>query len=83
MGTVGPRKLRRGLQSRRDEQRDITYFRSLCAPTVAVSSVHWFIEMACKLVLDAFHFDIENYFVESDLEEKRVLGTRVCGRVLR
>ena len=38
-------------------------------PTVAASSVRFLTAMSCELDLDLDHFDIEQDFVQSDLEE--------------
>ena len=44
-------------------------FGELFAPAVAVSGVRLLAAMACELGLDMCHFDIEQAFVQSDLEE--------------
>ena len=55
--------------ARRNEQRANVDFGELFAPTVAVSSVRLLTAMVCELDLDQQHFDIEQAFVQSDLEE--------------
>ena len=44
-------------------------FGELFAPIVAVSSVRLMTAVACELDLDLWHFDVEQAFVQSDLEE--------------
>ena len=64
-----PTKTKARLVARGDEQRVDIDFGELFAPTVAVSSVRLLTAMACELDLDLCHFDIEQAFVQSDLEE--------------
>ena len=52
-----------------DEQRINIDFGELFAPTVALSSVRLLTAMACELDFDLCHFDFEQAFVQSDLEE--------------
>ena len=47
-------------------------FRELLAPTVTGSSVQLWTAMACELDLDLCHFNIEQAFMLSDLNEKRL-----------
>ena len=54
--------------ARGEEQKANVDFGELFAPTVAVSSVRLLTAMACELDLDLRHFDIEQAFVQSDLE---------------
>ena len=55
----------------------------LFAPTVAVSSVRLLTAMACELDLDLHHFDVEQAFVQSDLEENVFMRLpHGCGRLL-
>ena len=57
-------------------------FGELFAPTVAVSSVRLLTAMACELDLDLCHFDIEQAFVQSDLEENVYMRLpQGCGRM--
>ena len=44
-------------------------FGELFAPTVAVSSVRLLTAIACELDLDLCYFDVDQAFVQSDLEE--------------
>ena len=62
-------KTKARLVARGDEQRVNIDFGELFAPTVAASSVRLLTAMACELDLDLCHFDIEQAFVQSDLEE--------------
>ena len=64
-----PTKTKARLVARGDVQRMNIGFGELFAPTVAVSSVRLLTAMACELDLDLCHFDIEQAFVQSDLEE--------------
>ena len=57
-------------------------FGELFAPTVAVSSVRLLAALACELNLDLCHFDIEQAFVQSDLEEDVYMRLpQGCGRL--
>ena len=57
-------------------------FGELFAPTVAVSSVRLLAALACELNLDLCHFDIEQAFVQSDLEEDVCMRLpQGCGRL--
>ena len=76
-----PTKTKARLVGRGDEQRANTNFGELFVPTVAVYSVRLLTAMACVLDLDLCHFDIEQAFVKSDLEENVYIHTCVCLRV--
>ena len=68
--------------ARGDEQRANVDFGELFAPTAAVSSVRLLTAMACKLDLDLRHFDIEQAFVQADLEENVFMRLpQGCGRL--
>ena len=64
-----PTKTKARLEAQGDEQRFNIDFGELFAPTVTVSSVRLLTAMACELDLDLRHFDIEQAFVQCDLEE--------------
>jgi len=57
------------LVARGDMQRANVDFGELYSPTVAVSSVRLLAAMACEQDLALRHFDIEQAFVQSELEE--------------
>ena len=63
-----PTKTKARRVARGDQQRVNIDFGEFFAPTVAVSSVRLLTAMACELDLDLCHFDIEQAFVQSDLE---------------
>ena len=50
-------------------QREYIYFGDLYAPTVASSSVHLLVVLACEFELELCHFDIDQAFVRADLAE--------------
>ena len=77
-----PTKTKARLVARGDQQRVNIDFGELFAPTVAVSSVRLLTAMACELDLDLCHFDIEQAFVQSDLEENVYMRLpQGCGRL--
>ena len=77
-----PTKTIARMVARGDEQRATVYFGELFAPTVAVSSVRSLTAMACELDLDLRRFDIEQAFVQSDLEENVFMCLpQVCERL--
>ena len=78
-----PTKTKARLVARGDEQRMNIGFGELFAPTVvAVSSVRLLAAMACELYLELCHFDIEQAFVQSDLEENVYMRLpQGCGRM--
>ena len=77
-----PTKTKARLVARGDQLRVYIDFVESFAPTVAVSSVLLFTAMACELDLDLCHFDIEQTFVQSDLEEKVYMRLpQGCGRL--
>ena len=77
-----PTKTKARLVARGDEQRMNFDFGELFAPTVAVSRVRLLTAMACELDLDLCHFDIEQAFVQSDLEENIYMHLpQGCGRM--
>ena len=68
--------------ARGDEQRVNVGFGELFAYTVAVSSVRLLTAMTCELDLDLRHFDIEQVFVQSDLEENVFMRlAQGCGKL--
>ena len=63
-------------------------FGEMFAPTVAVSSVRLLAALACELNLDLCNFDIEQAFVQSDLEEDVYMRLpqgceRLSGKIVR
>ena len=62
-------KVKARLVARGDMQREYIDFGALYAPTVSVSCVRMLAALACELNLDLCHFDIEQAFVRSELEE--------------
>ena len=66
---VWPSKPQAGDVARGDEQRANVDSTELFPPDVAVSSVRLLTAMACKLDLDLRHFEIEQAFVQSELDE--------------
>ncbi|CAB1101917.1 unnamed protein product [Ectocarpus sp. CCAP 1310/34] len=64
-----PTKVKSRLVTRGDMQRKYIDFGELYAPTVSVSCVRMLAALACELNLDLCHFDIEQAFVRSELEE--------------
>ena len=77
-----PTKTKARMVARGDEQRANVDFGELFAPTVAVSSVSLLTAMACELDLDLCHFDIEQAFVQSGLEENVFMPLpQGCGRL--
>ena len=62
-------KVKARLVARGDMQREYIDFGELYAPTVSVSCVRMLAALACELNLDLCHFDIEQAFVRSELEE--------------
>ena len=77
-----PTKTKARLVAREDEQRMNIDFGELFAPTVAVSNVRLLTPMACVLDLDLFHFDFEQAFVQSDLEENVYMRLpQGCGKM--
>ena len=77
-----PTKTKSRLVARGDQQRMNVDFGELFAPTVAVSSVRLLAALACELNLDLCHFDIEQAFVQSDLEEDVYMRLpQGCGRL--
>ena len=77
-----PTKTKTRLVARGDQQRMNVDFGELFAPTVAVSSVRLLAALACELNLDLCHFDIEQAFVQSDLEEDVYMRLpQGCGRL--
>ena len=52
-----------------DRQKALIDFEELFAPTVVVSSVRLLTALACEQNLDSCHFDIEQAFVQSELDE--------------
>ena len=89
MSTYGwPTKTKARLVARGDEKRANIDFGELFAPTVAVSSVRLLTAMACELDPDLCRFDVEQAFVQSDIEENvfmrlpRGFG-RLAGKIVR
>ncbi|CAB1115707.1 unnamed protein product [Ectocarpus sp. CCAP 1310/34] len=64
-----PTKFKARLVARGDMQRASIDFGELFAPTVSVSSVRLLAALACEQNLDLCHFDIQQAFVQSELEE--------------
>ncbi|CAB1109908.1 unnamed protein product [Ectocarpus sp. CCAP 1310/34] len=64
-----PTKVKSRLVARGDMQREYIDFGELYAPTVSVSCVRMLAALACELNLDLCHFDVEQAFVRSELEE--------------
>ncbi|CAB1108804.1 unnamed protein product [Ectocarpus sp. CCAP 1310/34] len=64
-----PTKVKARLVARSDMQIEYIDFGELYAPTVSVSCVRMLAAVACELNLDVCHFDIEQAFVRSELEE--------------
>ena len=66
-GFVSKAKLR--LVARGFNQREGIYFGETFAPTVSSFCAHLLIAIACELDLDVCHFDVEQAFVQSKLDE--------------
>ncbi|CAB1108491.1 unnamed protein product [Ectocarpus sp. CCAP 1310/34] len=64
-----PTKFKASLLARGDMQRAPIDFGELCASTVSVSSVRLLAALACEQNLDLCHFDIQQAFVQSELDE--------------
>ena len=57
-------------------------FGKLFAPTVAIPSFHFLVALTCEQNLGLCHFDIEQTFVKSDLDEDVFMRLqRGCGRL--
>ena len=89
MSTYGwPTKTKARLVARGDEKRANIDFGELFAPNVAVSSVRLLTAMACELDPDLCRFDVEQAFLQSDIEENvfmrlpRGFG-RLAGKIVR
>ena len=77
-----PTKTKATPVARGGERRVDIDFGELFAPTVAVSSVRLLTAMACELDLDLCHFDIQQAFVQSNLEENVYIRLpQGCGRL--
>ena len=57
------------LVARGFKQRDGVDFNETFAPTVSSSCVRLLSAIACECDLDLYHFDVDQAFVQSDLEE--------------
>ena len=64
-----PTKVKSRLVARGDMQKADIDFAELYSPTVAVSSVRLLVAVACEYDLCIRHFDVEQAFVQSELEE--------------
>ncbi|CAB1114006.1 unnamed protein product [Ectocarpus sp. CCAP 1310/34] len=64
-----PTKFKARLVARGDMQRASIDFGELFAPTVSVSSVRLLAALTCEQNLDLCHFDIQQAFVQSELDE--------------
>ncbi|CAM9903911.1 unnamed protein product [Pylaiella littoralis] len=62
-------KMKARLVARGDQQVENVDFGERYAPTVSVSCVRMLAALACELNLDLCHFDVEQAFVRSELEE--------------
>ena len=65
---VGRQTSNQGLSRGGICRRPRTGFRELFAPTDAFSNVRWWATLACEENLNKYHFDIEQAFVQSDLD---------------
>ena len=77
-----PTKFKSRLEVRGDMEKASIGYGKLFEPTVAVSSVRLLATLVCKQNLDLCHFDIEQAFVQSDLDEDVfMLLPQGCGRL--
>ena len=77
---ISKAKLR--LVARGFKQREGIDFGETFAPTVSSFCVRLFSVIACELDLDMCHFDVEQAFVQSKLDEDVLLRLpRGCGRL--
>ena len=73
-------KAKSRLVARGFKQREGVDFRETFAPTVSSSCVRLLSAIACELDLDVCHFDVEQAFVQSKLDEDAFLRLpRGCG----
>ena len=57
-------------------------FGELYAPRVAVSSILFLVALACEQDLSLRHFDVDQAFVQSDLEEEALMQLpQGCGKL--
>ena len=77
-----PTKFKSRLVVRGDMQKASIGYGKLFEPTVAVSSVRLLAALVCEQNLNLCHFDIEQAFVQSDLDEDVfILLPQGCGRL--
>ncbi|CAB1097046.1 unnamed protein product [Ectocarpus sp. CCAP 1310/34] len=77
-----PTKFKARLVARGDMQRASIDFGELFAPTVSVSSVRLLAALACEQNLDLCHFDVQQAFVQSELDEDVFMRLpQGCGRL--
>ena len=75
-------KAKSRLVGRGFKQREGIDFGEMFAPTVSSSCVRLLSAIACELDLDVCHFDVEQAFVQSKLDEDVFLRLpRGCGRL--
>ena len=67
------------LVARGFEQREGVDFSETVAPTVASSCVRLLSVIACECNLDLCHFDVDQAFVQSDLEDVFLRLPKGCG----
>ena len=81
-------KAKSRLVARGFKQREGIYFGQTLAPTVSSSCVRLLSAIACEYDLDLYHFDVDQAFVQSHLDENVFLRLPKCcgqlaGKVVR